>query len=297
MNLLHMNYFIAVVEHQSISRAAQSLFITQQTLSSHIASMEKELGTCLFERRPRFRLTRTGERFYQYCVRFRELNDAMVNEFRDLSGNISDILHVGISQTRSQIIMPDLIRRMRKELPHVLIRISERTNDVLIEKLLEGELDIMIGNVSDHHPKIFKETLYSESMVLILPNVFLTREQLTEMNRTGDLSVLEEVPFVMNTQNDIAGRFGTAILESSHIVPYTAAMSDSAETCLRMCIDGLGAYICPDIYVRFYRDRLKHLSIIPLDYSYQIFLARRQELYDKTSIQTFWKCCREMKWQ
>ena len=42
MNLLHMNYFIAVVEHQSISRAAQSLFITQQTLSSHIASMEKE---------------------------------------------------------------------------------------------------------------------------------------------------------------------------------------------------------------------------------------------------------------
>ena len=74
-------------------------------------------------------------------------------------------------------------------------------------------------------------------------------------------------------------------------------MSDNAETCLRMCIDGLGAYICPDIYVRFYRDRLKHLSIIPLDYSYQICLARRQELYDKTSIQTFWKCCREMKWQ
>ena len=43
MNLLHMNYFIAVVEHQSISRAAQSLFITQQTLSSHIASMAPTL--------------------------------------------------------------------------------------------------------------------------------------------------------------------------------------------------------------------------------------------------------------
>ena len=64
-----MNYFIAGVAHQSISRPAQSLFITQQTLSSHIASIEKELGTCLFERRPRFRLTRTGEKvFYQYCV-------------------------------------------------------------------------------------------------------------------------------------------------------------------------------------------------------------------------------------
>ena len=54
-------------------RAAQSLFITQQTTqSAHVAAMEKELGTCLFERRPKSRLTsRSGERFlYQYCLRF-----------------------------------------------------------------------------------------------------------------------------------------------------------------------------------------------------------------------------------
>ena len=60
MNLLHMTYFIAVVEHESISGAAQSLFITQQTLSSHVAAMEKELGTSLFDRRPKFRLTQAG---------------------------------------------------------------------------------------------------------------------------------------------------------------------------------------------------------------------------------------------
>lgn len=186
--------------------------------------------------------------------------------------------------------------RFTPDIPAVVLagNLSQRKKEI---RKIGTERDGWLYITSDHHPKIFKETLYSESMVLILPTGFLTREQLTEMNRTGDLSVLEEVPFVMNTQNDTAGRFGTAILESSHIVPYTAAMSDSAETCLRMCIDGLGAYICPDIYVRFYRDRLKHLSIIPLDYSYQICLARRQELYDKTSIQTFWKCCREMKWQ
>ena len=106
MNLLHMTYFIAIVEHESISGAAQSLFITQQTLSSHVAAMEKELGTSLFDRRPKFRLTQAGEIFYRYCIRFRSLNDAMVSEFRDLSGEVSDILHVGISQTRSRILMP-----------------------------------------------------------------------------------------------------------------------------------------------------------------------------------------------
>ena len=291
MKILQMTYFIAVVEHQNISRAAQSLFITQQTLSAHVAAMEKELGTCLFERRPKFRLTRSGERFYQYCLRFRELNDAMEREFRDMAGEISDILHVGISQTRSQILMPDLIRETRKELPFVQVRIAEQTNDVLIEKLLKGDIDLMIGNIPDAGPKISQEVLYQESMVLVLTEGLLTEDQLTRLRTSGDLRILSDLPFVMNTQNDIAGRFGSEILEAYHILPRVAAMSDSAETCLRMCRDGLGAYICPDIYVRFYRERLQDLVIIPLDFSYPICLARRNDLYEKASVQTFRKCC------
>ena len=136
MNFLHMTYFIAVVEHESISGAAQSLFITQQTLSSHVAAMEKELGTSLFDRRPKFRLTQAGEIFYRYCIRFRNLNDAMVSEFRDLSGEVSDILHVGISQTRSRILMPSILLRMHREFPRVQVRLTEQTNEVLIKKLL-----------------------------------------------------------------------------------------------------------------------------------------------------------------
>ena len=245
MNILQMTYFIAVVEHQNISRAAQSLFITQQTLSA----------------------------------------------LRDMAGEISDILHVGISQTRSQILMPDLIREMRKELPFVQVRIAEQTNDVLIEKLLKGDIDLMIGNIPDAGPKISQEVLYQESMVLVLTEGLLTEDQLTRLRTSGDLRILSDLPFVMNTQNDIAGRFGSEILEAYHILPRVAAMSDSAETCLRMCRDGLGAYICPDIYVRFYRERLQDLVIIPLDFSYPICLARRNDLYEKASVQTFRKCC------
>ena len=291
MNILQMTYFIAVVEHQNISRAAQSLFITQQTLSAHVAAMEKELGTCLFERRPKFRLTRSGERFYQYCLRFRELNYAMEREFCDMKGEISDILHVGISQTRSQILMPDLIQEMQKELPFVQVRIAEQTNDVLIEKLLKGDIDLMIGNIPDAGPKIYQEVLYRESMVLVLTEELLTKEQLAVLRSSTDLRVLAHLPFVMNTQNDIAGRIGSEILEAYHIMPRVAAMSDSAETCLRMCQNGLGAYICPDVYVRFYREWLRNLLIIPLDFSYPICLARRNDLYEKTSVQTFRKCC------
>ena len=56
MNLLPMSYFIEVVNQQGISKAAEKLQITQQTLSSHIAALEKELGCSLFIRKPKFRL-------------------------------------------------------------------------------------------------------------------------------------------------------------------------------------------------------------------------------------------------
>ena len=292
MNLLHMTYFIAVVEHESISGAAQSLFITQQTLSSHVAAMEKELGTSLFDRRPKFRLTQAGEIFYRYCIRFRSLNDAMVSEFRDLSGEVSDILHVGISQTRSRILMPSILLRMHSEFPRVQVRLTEQTNEVLVKKLLKGELDLMIGDVPDH-PEIRKEVMYRESMVLTVSEKLISKKQLAALTRTKDIRILAGIPFVMNTQNDIAGRYGSSIMESFSLIPRIAAVSDSAETCLQMCLDGLGAYICPDLYVRFYHDKFAELRVIPLDYSYGIFLAQRKGFYEKRSVREFRKYCLE----
>ena len=86
MNLLPMSYYIEVVKLQSISRAAESLQITQQTLSTHIAALEKELGCRLFIRRPKFRLTAEGEMFLEYCRRFVGLDRDMRQELQELSG-------------------------------------------------------------------------------------------------------------------------------------------------------------------------------------------------------------------
>jgi DNA-binding transcriptional LysR family regulator len=216
----------------------------------------------------------------------------MVSEFRDLSGEVSDILHVGISQTRSRILMPSILLRMHSEFPRVQVRLTEQTNEVLVKKLLKGELDLMIGDVPDH-PEIRKEVMYRESIVLTVSEKLISKKQLAALTRTKDIRILAGIPFVMNTQNDIAGRYGSSIMESFSLIPRIAAVSDSAETCLQMCLDGLGAYICPDLYVRFYRDRFAALHVIPLDCSYGICLASGKGLYEKRSVREFWKYCLE----
>ena len=68
INFLNMKYFLVVAEARSFSAAAKQLYISQQTLSAHIAQIEEEIGTQLFERTRPLTLTPAGERFHRGAV-------------------------------------------------------------------------------------------------------------------------------------------------------------------------------------------------------------------------------------
>ena len=62
MNFRNLEYFLAAAEEKNITRAAKKLYISQQSLSEHIAKLEDELGVPLFERTPNLKLTYAGEK-------------------------------------------------------------------------------------------------------------------------------------------------------------------------------------------------------------------------------------------
>ena len=68
MNFSSMDYFVMVARERSFSRAAERLHITQQTLSAHIAGLEKELSTKLLVRSIPLELTYAGEVFLGYAA-------------------------------------------------------------------------------------------------------------------------------------------------------------------------------------------------------------------------------------
>ena len=63
MNFLSMDYFVTLAQERNFTRAAEKLHITQQTLSAHIAVLEKEAGSPLFLRRVPLELTYAGKVF------------------------------------------------------------------------------------------------------------------------------------------------------------------------------------------------------------------------------------------
>ena len=115
MNFQSMEYFAAVAKNRSFTRAADALHITQQTLSAHIAGIERELGCPLLIRHIPLELTYAGEVFLRYATEFNTKYDCMLHEFGDILNNQTGKLRFCIAFTRGHAIMPELIAAFQKE--------------------------------------------------------------------------------------------------------------------------------------------------------------------------------------
>lgn len=247
MHLLPMYYFKVVVKNRSINKAAQELYITQQTLSAHMNSVEKELGCVLFTRSPHFQLTYEGEKFYQYVKAITGTYESMQKEFQLLARNESGVLRIGIAHTRSHALIPRAARKFIPEHPYIRLDLQELSNDGLISGLQEGELDLAIGDIPLDSPDYAAQELFKDEILLVVPGNYVDES-------STYTQVLSRVPLLVNHREDVPGRIASMILKENGIVPKIAASSDNTETLLDMCDMGLGACFCSEMLFRFHKD-------------------------------------------
>ena len=82
MNLKQLEAFVRVAETKSFSKAAKQLYLTQPTVSAHIASLERELSTCLLVRNTKeVSLTESGKELYAYAGQMLELEQKICRRF------------------------------------------------------------------------------------------------------------------------------------------------------------------------------------------------------------------------
>ena len=101
MNFLSMKYFLMLAEERSFTKAAERLHITQQTLSAHVAALERETGAKLFVRHVPLELTDSGSVFLRYARLFVRNELALKRELSDVSGRFEGILRIGIAPSRA----------------------------------------------------------------------------------------------------------------------------------------------------------------------------------------------------
>lgn len=306
MNFLTMDYFVETARERSITNAARRLHITQQTLSAHVAALEKELGCRLFERSTPLKLTYAGEVFLQYALDFQRQYRSLCQEFGDITGNQKGLLRVGISFARSYALMPPLIKAFQAKYPHIEIRLREGSNEELCAALVKEDMDIVIGHFPENIKGIVRTPFYQERMLLVLSEKLLTNtygkkcEDIIRKLSDGDYSVLSDCPFVLGIPEDIGGHAARQFLALHGLSPAVKAQSENIETLLELCRLGVGACFCPE---NLYRLTVKNMGIsnrwktfaFPEDTAYPIWFGTvKKERYHWQIIAEFIRMAQEM---
>jgi len=153
IELTQLRRFLTVVDCGSFIDAAQRLNITQQALSSSIARMEEAAGVRFFDRKRGGRPSMTvfGRLLVARARTQLAMSERTMNEIGLLRDARGGSVTIGIGETMAGRQVATAIRRYHRQQPDVQIRLIEGYTEMMIEKLVAGEIDFVAGGPS-HDP-------------------------------------------------------------------------------------------------------------------------------------------------
>lgn len=287
MNYNSIDYFIALRQEGSFTKAAARLHITQQTLSTHIAMLEKEMNCRLVIRRIPLEFTWPGEVFYRNAMSIRRKTDDFLKEMADAAAAKTGLLRLGVSYNRARVILPDIFLAYGKAYPGIHLELIEGVNDLLRKKLMEGDIDLTIAQFTEPLPGIEIVPFYEEEIVLLLPRSLVKEqgalEEAMARNDGSALSLLSDCPFLMTDNESVPGRAGRLLFTEMGIEPPIRVASNNLELLLDLSRMGYGAVFCSEMQARkiLKEEGLANLYIIHFPHaSQQISFGYRKELGD-----------------
>lgn len=165
-----LQYFLAVAETLHFSKAAESLFVTQPTLSHQLAELEEQLGTPLFDRAGKsIQLTQAGKIFRDHARRSIEAIESGCSALDELAGLQRGELRIGVTQSFIRRLMPPVVGEFRRRYPAVQLYVYDLTASQIERQLAEGQLDLGIAFA----PAVMQDTaidpILKDRLLLVVP--------------------------------------------------------------------------------------------------------------------------------
>jgi LysR family nitrogen assimilation transcriptional regulator len=168
VDLRGIRYFIEIADLGSITRAADRLGIAQPALSRHLRGIEDELGIQLLVRLPRgVQLTDGGRQFLDHSRRLVREFSRLKDEVRARKELPRGRLVLGMPPTVGTLLLPATVERMRRQYPHVALKIVEGSSVTLYDALLTGRIDMAVLTNPPASRALTVTPLVSEPIVVL----------------------------------------------------------------------------------------------------------------------------------
>ncbi|MCI7349716.1 MAG: LysR family transcriptional regulator [Ruminococcus sp.] len=145
MEIRVLKYFLAVAREQNISAAAQSLFLSQPTLSRQLKELEEELGKQLFIRGSRkIALTEEGLLLRKRAEEIVELLDKTEKELSNSDEQVSGEIYIGAGETDGLRLIAKAAKELQEQYPQITYRIISGDAVDITERLDKGLIDFAL---------------------------------------------------------------------------------------------------------------------------------------------------------
>ncbi len=191
MEIRQLQTFVYVVQLKSFSKVAEKLFLTQPTITSHIQSLEKELGVVLLNRSSKeITLTKGGQILYEYALNILDLKDKALFSLDTYKERIKGSLTLAASSIPEQYVLPELMLEFRKSYPDVIFDIKHYSSREAIDKIEKYDIEFGMVGTKIEHSKLSFVDLMEDQLVVIAPNHWKSIESPITMEKLVTLPII-----------------------------------------------------------------------------------------------------------
>jgi len=263
-SMRQLRYFIAVAETRHFRRAADSLGISQPSLSLQVSNLEALLGTSLVERgRGPITLTPAGREVLVLARRAVDEAQAILDLTAAMRGGLTGTIRLGSSPSLGPYLLPRVVEHLHRTFPDLRLYIRERVPRLLREEVLNGTHDLILSQLPIQGRDLFVRRLFMEPLLLAVPSDHpLSGRTSIAVKDLAGLQVLSLGPeFVLHEQiSVICAEYGAELVRD-----YEGTSLDALRQMVAM---GMGVAFLPQLYVASEIDpREAGVAAVPLSRS------------------------------
>lgn len=255
VTLAQLQVFLAVVDQNSFTLAAESLGMTQSGVSQAIATLESILRGALFVRdRQGVSLTQLGEKILPHARAALHHIDCLEQEATAISGVMAGQLRIGSIVSVATVLLPALLRVFNRKYPDVHLSLLEGADPEVHAWMLSGLVDI--GFCVFSHPNLESHQVAADEMLVVVPeqHPFSAYKSITARQLAGE-------PFLMPTAG--CEPLIQTFFQTADVTPQIRLEIREMTTLISLVKEGLGISIMPQLLLTPLPDGIKTIRLKP----------------------------------
>ncbi|CAA0103708.1 Transcriptional activator protein NhaR [Zhongshania aliphaticivorans] len=246
LNLNHLKYFYAVAQYDTVTMAAEKLFVTPQTVSAQLGLLEDAIGYSLFDRvGKRLHLNKEGQIALRYTEDIFRSYRELISELNNLESTQEIILSIGILDSIPKTLSSQIFEAVYAEFSNVRIVTHETDFEQLLADLAINKLDMIL---SDRPlPPNVSVKAYSRRLISSDFTFFATAKLAAKLRARFPLS-LDGQTFLMPGERSAQFTHVFSWLSQMDIRPHILGEFDDTELTKLLGQSGHGVFCAPSIF-------------------------------------------------